>query len=262
MAISFFVLLGVIRHKGVEIQGGRGFHVERRSDCENRACQFGKNEGLKWFEKSRADMPNQPTLNTSMPNEQTTHDEQRTSDLTTTPSPVLPTPPARDSAIAGLIAEDGVPSPTTQDEPSPTPVRPSPATVLVVPPLVTQDALPPTPVPPPSSIIPTTPSSGTTSSPTTDTPHVEPVSPVAHSTQPIPPTSEPSYPSFITPDVVQELNSASDKPRWLDAVKIYLRLESQFPSRVSWYLQLARSLLTWDLAYRKIVLTESSKGGC
>ena len=46
MAISFFVLLGVIRHKGVEIQGGRGFRVERRSDRENQACQFGKKEVL------------------------------------------------------------------------------------------------------------------------------------------------------------------------------------------------------------------------
>ena len=42
MVISFFVLLGVIQHKGVEIQGGRGFCVERHSDCGNRACQFGK----------------------------------------------------------------------------------------------------------------------------------------------------------------------------------------------------------------------------
>ena len=42
MAISFFVLLGVIRHKGVEIQGGKGFRVERHSDCENWACQFEK----------------------------------------------------------------------------------------------------------------------------------------------------------------------------------------------------------------------------
>ena len=42
MAISFFVLLGVIRHKGVEIQGGRGFRIERRSDRANLACQFGK----------------------------------------------------------------------------------------------------------------------------------------------------------------------------------------------------------------------------
>ena len=55
MAISFFVLLGVIQHKGVEIQGGRGFRVERRSDRENWACQFEENGGLKWFEKSRAD---------------------------------------------------------------------------------------------------------------------------------------------------------------------------------------------------------------
>ena len=42
MAISFFVLLGVIQHKGIEIQGGRGFRVERCSDRENRACQYGK----------------------------------------------------------------------------------------------------------------------------------------------------------------------------------------------------------------------------
>ena len=28
--------------KGVEIQGGKGFRVERRSDRENRACPFGK----------------------------------------------------------------------------------------------------------------------------------------------------------------------------------------------------------------------------
>ena len=55
MVISFFVLLGVFDIKGVEIQAGRGFRVERCSDCENQACQSEEKEGLKWFEKSRAD---------------------------------------------------------------------------------------------------------------------------------------------------------------------------------------------------------------
>ena len=50
MAISFFVLLGVIDISGWEYKGSRGFHIERSSDCGNQTCQFWKlkvEKGLK-----------------------------------------------------------------------------------------------------------------------------------------------------------------------------------------------------------------------
>jgi hypothetical protein len=57
-----------------------------------------------------------------------------------------------------------------------------------------------------------------------------------------PPTPEarlfehnPSHPNFITPATIDYLNSVEGGPHWVDMVRNYLRLESQYNSRVSSY---------------------------
>ena len=145
--------------------------------------------------------------------------------------------------------EQGVPGLTTIPSPAPSmdPLRVStnPDTEEVASPLTTKDTAP-APSPPPNTVV-TTPPPGTTPLPRPATLNMGTTSPTTHPTSPIPsPTAEAgtkpypaedrlSYPDFITQDVIEHLNSANDGLRWLEVVKNYLRLENQFPSRVSPY---------------------------
>ena len=43
-----------------------------------------------------------------------------------------------------------------------------------------------------------------------------------------------TFPDFITPSVIKQLNSVEGGPRWVEMVRMYLRLESQYRLRVSW----------------------------
>jgi hypothetical protein len=65
-----------------------------------------------------------------------------------------------------------------------------------------------------------------------------------------PPTPEahlfehnPSHPGFITPAVIDRLNSVEGGPRWVGMVRNYMRLESQYRLRVSSYPPSAAYLL-------------------
>jgi len=154
--------------------------------------------------------------------------------------------------------------PMTPDGPSP---RPTPGRTSMSTTPILEDTPSPTPATDSHSVTPTpTPPTvtpgGTSAAPPPATPHlpvvVTPSTPgTSHSFE-----HNQSYPNFITPSIIEHLNSINGEPRWVSMVRSYLKLESQYRSRVSSHPSSVHSYLTNKyLACGKVIFATTPKGG-
>lgn len=114
------------------------------------------------------------------------------------------------------------------------------------------------------SLIPPTPPAATPDR-TLATPHSTPPAdspPSTPGTYPRPFEHDQLYLDFITPAIIKHLNSVNGGLRWVEMVSSYLRLESQYPSRVCYCVFITFFCLTnIDLACGKVVIEMPSRGG-
>jgi len=173
--------------------------------------------------------PNVSTLNTSMPNVPMAELPMPNDSMpdTSTPDVLLPNGPialGERETPRSLTNHPSVPLPIN----SPTIQGPEQASTAVSP-IVEEGVLSPAVQGElPLSIHPSPPSTPTTSR-TTPIALPGPAAVI----EPYPLEGASSFPGFITTDAVQHLNSVSGEPRWAEIVRNYLKLESQFPARVS-----------------------------
>lgn len=128
---------------------------------------------------------------------------------------------------------------TTPDEPTTTtPTEPTPTTPTVPTPTTSTEQ------------VPTTPNSDGCKDPVVGILSTAPV--MRHSTPASPSPLSPkvfhsferdhSHPEFITTSIIEDLNSVDGGPHWVEMVRSYLKLESQYRSRVRSFLS---PLIRW-----------------
>ena len=159
--------------------------------------------------------PNEPTP--TSPNEPT----PTSLDEPTLTAPNEPTPTTPNESTPVTLNE---PTPTMQNEDSASDVSPDPPQTPELP-SPGQTSPTTSPTPPPVTL-------GGTTAMANLTPHTVSLPPTPE-TRSRPFERDQSHPDFITPAIIEHLNSVDGGSRWVDTVKSYLRLEGQYPSRVS-----------------------------
>ncbi|KAF9792304.1 hypothetical protein BJ322DRAFT_1102818 [Thelephora terrestris] len=142
--------------------------------------------------------------------------------MTSVEDPVPAASPSPESCDPGTMAT--TPGPTAEVTPLPE-VPPSPIAENIRAPLFSLSPAGPTP----SLLMPTPPM---TPGGATGTPHPTPLT--------TPPSDDPkvctfthdqTYPAFITPAIIEQLNTVEGGPDWVEMMRGYLKLESEFCSR-------------------------------
>ncbi|KAF9785266.1 hypothetical protein BJ322DRAFT_1108719 [Thelephora terrestris] len=145
----------------------------------------------------------------------TVSDEDPVPDASPVPSCTGESPSPGQTTTATTPTPEVIPSPVTENRMSPSTTSPSPA----LPPLTAPQTSMPTPPPvTPGSMLSAPHSIASIASPS-PTPRVRPFK------------HDPSYPAFITPAVIDYLNSVDGGPDWAEMVGGYLVLESEYPLR-------------------------------